>query len=105
MKKVISDINGLKTTMEISSDGKTFDITKEQDVEAILNYNKAMTNMQGKKAHDDCYNHAARIPAIIQVKWLKEDNLNIFNPDHEKRLKAKLNDPEWRYLRTNEMTL
>ena len=91
--------------MTVSRDGKTFDINKTQEVGSLLNANKAQSNEVGRKATDDCYNRVASIPAIIIAKWLLEDNLDIYHPDHAKRLKQKLNDPEWLYLRTNEMRL
>ncbi len=105
MKRIISDINGLKTTMEMSTDGKQFTINKTQDVAPVLEQKTALSNIAGKKAHDDCYNRVASIPAGIVAKWLIEEGLDIYNPDHAERLKRKLNDSEWQYLRTNEMTL
>lgn len=42
---------------------------------------------------------AARVPVSVIHKWLVEDGLDIFNPDHQERYAAKLNDPEWAYLR------
>src|SRR5256885_2004425 len=43
----------------------------------------------------------AHVPNIVIVKWLQE-GLDIFDPDPEmqKRYRAKLNDPDWRWLRT-----
>ena len=105
MKRLLSDRNGVQTTIEFALDGKTFDVTKHQDVEPVLDLSKASANELGKKARSDCYNHVARIPAIIVTKWLKEDGLDIYNPDHAGRLATKLNDSEWQYLRTNTMVV
>lgn len=103
MKRLLSDRNGMTTTMEI--DGDKTNISKSQDVEGILNYNKAKSNELGKKIYSDAYNHVASIPAILIAKWLTEENLDIYNPDHSERLKRKLNSNEYMYLRTSELHL
>jgi len=103
MKRVISDRNGIKTTMEIKGD--TFNISKSQEIGGHLNFNKAKATEIGKRIYSDAYNHVASIPAILQVKWLQEEGLNIYNPDHAERLKRKLNSNEYRYLRTSELVL
>ena len=71
-----------------------------QDVEAILDANKAQYNPDNKRHKHDVFNHVARIPNIIIEKWLLEEGLNEFNPAHKERVRAKLNSPEYRYLRT-----
>lgn len=72
-----------------------------QDAAPILERNKALHN------HDDRgwspsrdMRRAASIPDIIVLKWLKEDGINVFDRDHWPAVKRKLNDPEYRYLRT-----
>ena len=103
MKRVISDKFGIKTIMEI--DGDKTNISKSQDVEALLNFNKAKSNELKKDIHSDAYNHVASIPAILIAKWLTEENLDIYNPAHAERLKRKLNSNEYLYLRTSELHL
>lgn len=103
MKCVLSKTNGLKTTMEI--DGDETIITKTQDIEPVLDLNKAKSNELGKKIYSDAYNHVASIPPSVQVKWLWEEGLDIYNPEHAERLKRKLNSNEYRYLRTSELVL
>ena len=89
--------------MEI--DGDKTHIHKTADVEHHLNVNKKLANLNGKKIGSDAYNHVASIPPILISKWLHEEGLDIFNPDHAERLKAKLNSIEYRHLRTNELVL
>lgn len=103
MKRVISDCHGVKTTMEI--DGDTTIISKSQDITGHLDFNKAKANELGKRIYSDAYNHVASIPVILQVKWLQEEGLDIYNPDHAGRLKRKLNSSEYRHLRTSELVL
>lgn len=103
MRKVLSERNGIKTTMTIDGDKTT--ISKSQDVEALLNLNKVRSNIIGKKITSEAYNHVASIPATLIVKWLQEENLDIYNPDHAHRLKLKLNSSEYAYLRTSELVI
>jgi len=77
-------------------------IESVQDMEPFLELNKALQNMPdySKNGIKREWWHVARIPVIIQQKWLDEDGIDIFNKEHWSRVKKKLNDPEWRYLRT-----
>ncbi len=78
------------------------EILSLQDVASILEDNRAQYN------HNDGYNadrsmrRVAYIPQIIIQKWLNEEGLDVWNPEHKQRLMRKLNDPDWRYLRTAE---
>jgi hypothetical protein len=77
-----------------------------QDVEPVLDVNKDEYNNYDK--HLDRGNemrHVARIPASVQLKWLLEDGIDIHNKDHMGAVLRKLNDPDWRYLRTNPTVL
>lgn len=76
------------------------DILTVQDVGAYLDRNKAMAN------HNDGYTpsrdmrRVADIPAIVIEKWLREEGLDVWNPEHNDRLARKLNDPDYAWLRT-----
>ena len=102
-KRLISDIGGIKTTMFI--DGDTFTINKTQDVTGHLQYNQRLANEIGKDIRSDTYNRVASIPASLIVKWKWEEGLDVYNPDHSKRLAAKLNSSEFRHLRTSELII
>lgn len=103
MKRVLSNTNGMTTTMEI--DGDKTNISKSQDIEGLLNFNKAKSNELGKSIYSDAYNHVASIPTILIAKWLTEEGLDIYNPDHAERLRRKLNSNEYLYLRTSELVI
>ena len=69
---------------------------------------------ENKKRHNSSYQkdgikqewmHAATIPIIIQMKWKQELGVDIYNPDHSKKIAALLNDPEYRYLKTGTLRL
>lgn len=73
-----------------------------QDIEPYLEANKRRLNdnPSGTKKGSDL-KLVGSIPLVIVHKWLVEEGLDIFNPDHEKAIMRKLNDPDYRYLRTS----
>jgi hypothetical protein len=81
-------------------DGDRTSVVSLQDAEPILERNKAMA------AHNDGYTpsrelrRVASIPLILVLKWLNEEGWYAFDPNARDRLKRKLNDPEYRWLRT-----
>lgn len=76
-----------------------------QDVEPILEHNKALRSMQQKS---DWGRHVASIPNIILTKWLHEEHargntgVRLFGEEMNKIVDKKLQDPEWAYLRTDK---
>lgn len=72
----------------------------EQALDPIFDRNKAMAN------HNDGYSpsrelrRVATIPYVIGLKWLNEEGWWFMDPDNADRLAKKLNDADWRYLRT-----
>jgi len=77
-------------------------IESVQDVEPFLELNKALQNdpEYSRQGIKQSWWHVARIPILVQEKWLREEGIDIYNKDHWPKVKQKLNDPEWRYLRT-----
>jgi hypothetical protein len=71
----------------------------------ILDLNKEAAN------HCDPYNAerdvrmVARIPLIIIAKWRNELGVDYWNPDHQAKVDRLLNDPEWKWLRTDGGTI
>jgi hypothetical protein len=71
-----------------------------QDVEDIIERNKRLQNEPQKS---DWGRHIATIPNNILLKWMLEEGVPVLGmPAHEwdKFLRKKLNDPDWRHLRT-----
>lgn len=71
-----------------------------QDVAPILKRNKALQNCGDNgygKSRD--FRRVASIPLVVVDKWLRE-GVDIFNPDHAKEVKRRLNSSEWAHLRT-----
>lgn len=81
---------------------KTF-ISYEQDVEPLLDRNKAAQNDATGPMGDMV--HVASIPQTIQMKWMVEYGVDIMNKDHMPKVKRLLNDPEWRYLKVRNIIL
>ncbi len=72
-----------------------------QDVEPILDRNKALQN------EPQCgdFRHIGTIPNVILVKWMNEEGANVLKMSSEefgKFIKRKLDDPDWRWLRTDK---
>jgi hypothetical protein len=54
---------------------------------------------------EKAFRHAAHIPDAVWMKWKIEEGIDIFNKDHLPAIKRKLDDPEWRHLRTSVFRL
>jgi hypothetical protein len=71
-----------------------------QDVEPILEANKAL---RAAPAATDWGRLVADIPCVVIEKWLHEEGVNVLGlPADEFRrfIARKLDDPDWRHLRT-----
>lgn len=85
-------------------------IEEIQDVAPYIERNKAIQNMHAggakglteysRRGIKNGWWHIGTIPVGVQLKWLREYGVNIYNKDHTAKVKRLLNDPEWRYLRT-----
>lgn len=67
------------------------------DAGPVIEANKRQYNE--KQASKD-WIKVASIPPAVQMLWLEKYGVNLFNRNHDERVKRLLNDPEWRYLRT-----
>jgi hypothetical protein len=83
-------------------DGKseTFEIRYVQELDDLIEDNKRLLN------HNDGYSRGreirrvASIPLGLRTQWLVEEGWDAYDPHDWPKLKRKLNDPEWRHLRT-----
>ena len=84
----------------------TFSLT--QDVEPYLKQNHHLRSVPQKS---DWGRHVASIPLVILTQWLNEawaagnTQLNFNSPEFLALIKKKINDPEWKALRTRQMSL
>ena len=75
----------------------------EQDVEDIIEYNK---RAQSTPQKSDWARHVARIPNVIIERWLNEErdrghHVRAFGPEMDELVQRKLQDPDWKWLRTS----
>ena len=93
---------GMTTTFDYDYATDTTYIGRTQDTSLVLEVNKALQNDESysKDGIKNDWWHYACIPSLIIEKWRNEFGIDVFNKDHEKAVYAKLNDPEYRYLKT-----
>lgn len=70
-----------------------------QDVEPILNRNRELQKDKSLTRGKEMW-HVASIPNIVIEQWMKE-GINLFRKEDWSKVKAKLNDPNYKYLRTD----
>ena len=102
MKKTLleyDDFTGLTEIFHPARDGK-WGIETIQDVEPVLEANKALQNDGDGYSESRELRRAASIPHIVQMQWLNKLGVDLYNPNHWPAVKRLLNDPEWRHLRT-----
>lgn len=90
---------GVREIFEATPDG--FTIRTEQDCQPILDLNKAKQAMgRDFYASDPDMWKVAEIPIVVQMKWLCEYGVDIYNRDHWPAVKRLLNSSDWRHLKT-----
>lgn len=78
----------------------TYGVVATQDVEAALDQNKAAYTHNDGYSPTREFRRAGFIPDIIALKWLNEEGWWYLDPNARDKLKRKLNDPDYLYLRT-----
>lgn len=97
----MSDIH---TRWDWDEGSQTLILNRVQDVEPIIEMNKYL---QSLRQSGDWGRHVGTIPNVIIEKWLNEEwqkgntTLKPFTPEFDALVERKLNDPDWKYLRTD----
>lgn len=94
-------LTGVYTWFDYEEATDTTILSTTQDVEPILERNKASANDPSKPWRGEDMHHVASIPLAMVEKWLREDGIDVFNRDHWDAVKRKLNSAEYQYLRTS----
>lgn len=97
---------GVREIFEATDDG--FRIHYQQDVEGILERNKSCAldgKWGGGRDRSGEFQKVAEIPIVVQMKWLTEEGIDVYNKDHWKAVQRKLNSNEYRYLKTAEVII
>lgn len=90
------------TRVHLDNDGDHFTVESVQDVEPILERNKELQKIPQKS---DWGRHIACIPNVILLKWMNDEGVNLLAMSGEEFgafIRRKLNDPDWRHLRTDK---
>ena len=77
-------------------------IRNRHDVTDVIEGNKQQQNASlDSRYGNQMMHHVADIPMAVVMQWKKE-GLDIFrnDPETKRRLRRKLNDPDYRYLKT-----
>lgn len=76
-------------------------VQRLQDVETNLNANQNEYNSYGdyRRYGNGAQHKVASIPKAVAEKWLREEGFNIFTAT-DAEVRRKLNDPQYRKLRT-----
>lgn len=98
-------VTGLETWHSHDSLTDETTISYTADSTPILEKNKRMANNAdyGKSGIKEEFWHYATIPVAVQMDWLINKGVDIYNKDHNKKVSALLNDPDYRYLKTTTM--
>lgn len=95
-------LTGIRTFHDFDHSTNQTIITQVQDVDAILNINKAMANdtsYKQKGIKEDWY-HFATVPMLVLQQIMEKYNISIFNNDDLPKFEKILASNEYRYLRT-----
>lgn len=72
-----------------------------QDCEPILENNKILQNLDDRGWDKEReWRRVAEIPLALLEKWRVEEDIDIFDENHWPAIARKLNDPDYRFLRT-----
>lgn len=99
-------ISGIRTWHDYDPDTDTTTIYDEMDAAPRLELNKAIQGIDGYSLGGikNSWWHIASIPVTLITHWLRTDGLDVYkahkDPTMWRKLKRKLEDPEYRYLRT-----
>ena len=92
--------------IDFIADGDKYHLKYTQDVEPLLDLNKAkQTAGREYYAADDDMWKVASVPVTVQYEWMRRYGCDPLKPENHKFLAKLLNDPEWRYLKTAEIIL
>ncbi len=97
----LDPLTGLETFHEYDEATDETRIIHVSNDTPFIEQNKAMQNdadysRNGIKQEFWRY---ASFPPGVQVKWLLEYGIDVWNRDHYDRITKKLEDPEWKYLK------
>lgn len=98
----VSNIEGgIQTGIGYDEADDNIIISSAQDCQPTIELNKKLF-LDGTGGYGPTreWRRVASIPNIILEKWLKEEGIRYWDSEDTHKLAAKLDDPEWSFLRT-----
>lgn len=95
-------VTGLMTWHSYDSQTDTTIISYSADSKPILERNKAQANNTDFSKHgikQEFWKYA-EIPVEVQLDWLINKGVDVYNKDHTKKAFQLVNDPDYKYLKT-----
>ena len=95
----------MRTSLLLDRSEKKIIAVTSQDVEPILEHNEALRRAPQSS---DWGRHVASIPSVILVRWLNEEyargntRLHMFTGEFYELVARKLQEPDWKHLRTDK---
>ena len=88
--------NGLRKWLRATDEDEGSVQVQYEDISGgqVIERNKAA---EGPDKRSDMW-HVGSIPASVGMKWLVEEGLDVWNPDHRPAVMRKLMDSDYRYL-------
>ena len=101
----VDELTGLKTFHEHDSLTDETRIIHIAEATPVLEHNKALANDMEytKKGMKNEFVKYASIPVGVQVDWLINKGVDVYNKDHGKKVWELVNQPEYRYLKCTTM--
>lgn len=108
MHKALLDIDpltGVRQYFGWDNDGNEYlvDEIDQAHTKAIIDQNKRLANADAGRGKD--MRLVASVPPQVQFEWLDKHGVEFWNPAHKDGVKRLLNDPDYRYLRIQNIIL
>lgn len=105
MKRVLSHDpeTGITETF-VSGEGDSWHIISSQDAEPIIEHNKRLQRTPEKWRGD--LRIEASIPLTLLLKWAVDDGVPpsmVFSDEYAGKIMRRLNDPDYRFLKTADV--
>lgn len=94
-------MSDVKANLHIDKVTDKVTLSHSQDVTAALEANKVARSEFASQSKMGDLQRVASIPAVVAIEWMQE-GINVMAPNREdyRRMKKKLNHPDYQYLRT-----
>lgn len=103
---------GVQEWVHYDENTDSLTIRRVQDVEPILDRNKALQNdmshwrnqSKGEETGIDM-RLCASIPVIVQERWLREYGVDVYKKEHWPAVRKLLNSSDWKWLKAADVTI